>query len=198
MTIEETIYRKRLRRTKIDARDSLTPEQREKSSRQAVERILAFEGFRQAKTVLLYRAIRGELRLEVLESAPEAEGKRFLYPLCVNNTEMVAMLPEGEEAWQPGYFGIMEPVRERSKLIPPEEIDLVLCPCVAFDESCNRMGMGAGFYDRYLVQCTNAVIATVAFEVQKVPDLPTAPWDRPMDLVFTEEKTYFRHKSGRC
>ena len=146
--------------------------------------------FRSAKTVLLYRATRGELRLDALEAAPEAVGKRLVYPRCVSGTEMIALLPRGEDAWASGSFGIPEPVPERSEPIPPEDIDLVICPGTAFDEACNRMGMGAGFYDRYLEKCVNAHIIMAAFECQKAAQVPVGTWDRPMEMIFTEKAVY--------
>ena len=189
------LYRKWLRKSRIKARDSLTPQAREERSARIACRIAASEEFQKARTVLLYRAARGEVRLEALESAPEAQGKRLLFPLCTSATEMVALLPQGEDAWKSGYCGILEPVLEKSQLIPPEEIDLVLCPCTVFDERCQRMGMGAGFYDRYLLRCTNAHIASVAFEAQKALEVPADPWDQPMELTFTEEAVYRRGPS---
>ena len=185
--------RKELRQSKIQARNSLSPEERERLSAVISERIAASEVFQRAKTVLIYRATKGEVRLDALEKADEAAGKRLVYPLCISDSEMISLLPEDENAWKPGYFGIMEPVREKSAEIPPEEIDLVICPCTVFDENCGRMGMGAGFYDRYLAKCVNAHIAAVAFEVQKADSIPMEPWDKPMEMVFTEAGTYYKN-----
>lgn len=184
--------RKELRKSKIQARNSLSPEERERLSAIISDRIASSEIFKKSKTVLIYRATKGEVRLDALEKADEAAGKRLVYPLCVSDSEMISLLPEDENAWKPGYFGIMEPVREKSAEIPPEEIDLVICPCTAFDEDCGRMGMGAGFYDRYLAKCVNAQIAAVAFEVQKADSIPMEPWDKPMEMVFTEAGTYYK------
>ena len=134
--------------------------------------------------------------MEALEKYLKSQGKRVAYPLCVSGTEMTARLPHGEDAWTEGRYGIPEPFRERSEEIPPEELDLVVCPCTAFDEACRRMGMGAGFYDRYLKGCVNAAVIAVAFECQKNAQLPAAPWDRPMDLIATENGVY-RRKAGK-
>ena len=185
--------RKELRKSKIQARNSLSPEDRERLSAIISEKIATSEVFQRAKTVLIYRATKGEVRLDALEKADEAAGKRLVYPLCISDSEMISLLPEDENAWKPGYFGIMEPVREKSEEISPEEIDLVICPCTAFDENCGRMGMGAGFYDRYLQKCVNAHIAAVAFEVQKADCIPMEPWDKPMEMVFTEAGTYYKN-----
>lgn len=186
------VYREWLRRKKIRARDSLSAEERAALSRRLVENILSLPEFKQAKTVLLYRAVRGEARLGALETAAEAAEKRLLYPLCTDGKEMIALRPYDETAWAKGYCGIDEPVRERSERIGPEDIDLVICPCTAFDESCARMGMGAGFYDRYLEKCVNANIIAAAFECQKAARIPAAPWDRPMEAVVTEGAVYRR------
>ena len=52
------------------------------------------------------------------------------------------------------------------------------------------MGMGGGFYDRFLPQCVHAAVFAVAFEVQKAKVLPAEAWDVPMDIVFTENAAY--------
>ena len=196
--------RQNLRKSRIAARDALSAEERDRLSKSIVSCILASPVFRQAKTILIYKGIRGEVRLEALEeavgigaagSSEEAEHadfaeKRLVYPLCISKTEMIALEPLGEDSWKDGYCGIQEPVREKSVEILPEEIDLVICPCTVFDEAGGRMGMGAGFYDRYLPRCTNAHIVAVAFEAQKADCVPMEPWDRPMEMVFTEKAVY--------
>ncbi len=187
-----------LRKEKIRARDGLTAAERETLSARISRRILDSEAYRRAETLLIYRGVRGEVRLDVLEKAASADGKRLAYPLCTGPGEMVALAadPQDEDAWTKGAYGILEPVRERTEEIPPERIDLVICPCTVFDEACGRMGMGAGYYDRYLPKCTAAVIAAAAFEAQKAVRVPMEPWDRSMDLVFTESRIYRNQRCG--
>lgn len=176
---------KRLRLLGIEARDSLTKTERRELSGRAVQNILASPEFAAAKTVMLYRAIRGELDLSALaELAPD---KTYLYPLCVSGTEMIALHP-GKGAWKKGYCGIEEPDPEYSELVEPEQIDMLICPCTAFDESGGRIGMGAGFYDRYLPKCVNACKTAAAFEVQRAENIPMGSWDQPMKLIYTEAR----------
>ena len=182
-----TEERRALRKALILARNSLTPVERAEKSARAVELLAQSEAFRAARNVMIYDHVGGELSLDSLLTHPAAAGKRFCYPLCVSRTEMIAMIPG---AWKPGAYGIREPVRELSQEIPPEELDLVVCPGTGFDPACNRMGMGGGYYDRYLPRCVNARIVLVAFEAQKVPALPVDPWDRPVEQVFTEAAVY--------
>lgn len=180
-----------LRREKILARQALTEEERLLSSHRIVERLEALPEYKKAETVLAYRAVKGEADLSGLSN------KRLAYPLCISNTEMIALVPVDIEAWHKGYCGIPEPIRERSFEIAPEEIDLVLCPCTVFDENCRRMGMGMGFYDRFLPKCKNAAIIAVAFEVQKAGRIPAQSWDAAMDAVVTERAVYWRENIER-
>lgn len=183
--MEKRMEIKRLRLLGIEARNSLSKNEREELSQRAVENILASPEFAAAKTVMLYRAIRGELDLSALaELAPD---KIYLYPLCVSSTEMIALHP-GEGAWKRGYCGIEEPVPENSDLVGPEEIDMLICPCTAFDEAGGRIGMGAGFYDRYLPKCVNACKSAAAFEAQRAERIPMGSWDQAMELVYTEKR----------
>lgn len=191
------VYRKWLRIRGIEARDSLSSAERERLSAKLVENLLALPEFLRAKTVLIYRATRGEARLDALLAAPEAQGKRFSYPLCVSKTEMLARVPRGEGGWKRGAYGIWEPVLEQSDPVLPEEIDLVICPCTAFDEACSRLGMGGGYYDRFLPRCVNARIAAAAFSCQQAKRIPAASWDVPMDLVVTEKAVYRRDGAKR-
>ncbi len=187
--------RNKLRKSKIQARDNLTSAQRDKFSQQIVKKILLSDAYQKAQNIMIYRAVKGEVDLHTLEAAAKKDGKALYYPLCISKTEMIALspkeqLPEGQTAWNKGAFGIMEPVRENSIEIAPEELDMVICPCTIFDDQGGRMGMGAGYYDRYLTKCTKAYVTAVAFEVQKTERVPMEEWDIRMDMVFTERDVY--------
>ena len=186
--MEENAERKQQRSAGVAGREALSREERDALSGKIVARILTSDWWKTADTVLAYRAVKGEVSLEGLIPAARAEGKRLLYPLCLGPGEMIALLP-GEDAWKKGAFGILEPIREKSVEISPESIDLLLCPCTAFDEEGRRMGMGGGYYDRFLPRCRGH-IAAVAFEAQKCERIAAEDWDVPMERVYTEAGEY--------
>lgn len=186
--MDKSELRKVIRKEKIKARNELGAEERLKLSKIISDNVLSLPVFKAATNIMIYRAVKGEVSLKFLEE--NAYGKNLFYPLCISDTEMIALHPEGESAWHPGFKDIPEPVRELSKEIDPSKLDLIICPLSAFDNECNRMGMGAGFYDRFLPKCKNAKIIGVAFEVQREESLPIDPWDKPMDAVITEGRLY--------
>ena len=183
-----------LRKKGIAGRDSLERESRLEKSRRIVHKIILSEEYKNANTIMIYKAIRGEVRLELLEEVAKRQGKTLAYPLCLGEGIMIALHPENEEAWKKGSFGICEPVREKSLEISPEKMDLIICPCTVFDEDCNRIGMGGGYYDRYLPLCTNAHVISVAFDAQKADHIPLESWDYSMEKTYTESTIYVRKK----
>jgi len=95
--------------------------------------------------------------------------------------------------WEPdselasGELGILEPAARDAT--PPGDLDLVLVPLVAWDPQGHRLGMGAGYYDRYLGSVmgqSRPVRAGVAYSVQRSDSLPTDDWDVPLHSILTE------------
>ena len=194
--LDKATARKALRKEKIAAREALSPEERAEKSRAICANILQTPEYAKAKTVFIYKFVKGEVQLTALEEAnealPAAERKTFLYPLCVEARQMLAIEPGsadmGSDAWKKGAFGIPEPVLEMGRVIPPEDIDLVVSPCSSFDESGMRLGMGGGYYDRYLPKCTKADVMLVAYGCQGCEAVPAEPWDVPVPCIVTEER----------
>ena len=183
------VYRSWLRKTMRAIRAQMMPMRCGFLSDRVVRHIRELPAFQRAKTVMLYRAVRGEVRLQALEA--DSGGKRLVYPRCADDGTLEVLRPLDRDAWSQGLYGIEEPDPARSERIDLREIDLVLCPCTAFDEQGNRLGMGGGYYDRFLPICENAYRTAVAFSFQKTAALPAEPWDSPMDAAVTEEGVYY-------
>jgi 5-formyltetrahydrofolate cyclo-ligase len=72
-------------------------------------------------------------------------------------------------------------------LVDPAQIDLVLVPGVAFDRWGNRLGYGAGFYDRlFLRLLPSALRVACVHDALLVDRVPAEPHDAPVDLLITE------------
>ena len=156
------------RRAGIMARRGLPQAERAAANAAICARLLAMPCFQKAENLLLYAAFGGEVNLAGLAEQAARLGKTVAYPVCGENFTLTAAVP-GPDGWEVGAYGIRTPVLERAALIRPEALDLVLVPCTAFDAACRRVGMGKGYYDRYLPGCTRAVKIGAAFEAQRVP-----------------------------
>ena len=188
MTLEEE--KQAQRRQGVAARRALTDAERAAANGALCAALEALPVWQKAKTILAYAACGGEADLSVLLETAARAGKEIAYPLCGAGYTMEAAQPLGPEGWEVGMYGIRTPIPEKSCFLPPEQLDLILVPCTAFDETCRRVGMGKGYYDRYLLRCPRAFKLGIAFEVQKTARAAVEPHDQRLDGFMTERSFY--------
>jgi 5-formyltetrahydrofolate cyclo-ligase len=84
-------------------------------------------------------------------------------------------------------FRVMEPIGNE---IPAhaEDVGVVIVPMLAFDRKGNRLGYGAGYYDRFLEENPHIFKIGLAFSCQETPALPSDSHDIRMDLIITEDE----------
>ena len=172
------------RRKASGRRRLLTPEEKEEKSRKICETLLSLPEVQKAKTFFSYMALADEVDLSYFHQKMEEEGKRIAFPITLGGGEMCAAIPAKEDGWTVGSYGIRTPVREKAEILSEEEIDVILVPCVAFDREGNRIGHGAGYYDRCDLLKTKTVL--VAFESQHITRICTEDTDIRVPLVVTE------------
>ena len=154
-------------------------------SERACGRILALEAYKAARTVMCYHSTPGEVDTLKLIERMRADGKAVCLPKIIAKGVLEA---RRADRVVPGPYGIPAP---EGPLVPPEEIDLIVVPGLAFDRDCHRLGQGGGYYDRYLPDCRGAT-AGLAFECQMADELPLEAHDVQLDYVATEKALYHR------
>lgn len=180
----------RLRKLALSKRENLSETERKEFSEAIAKRLLSLSEIEKADIIMCYRSFRSEAdTAEIVENLFQL-GKTLCFPVCEKAGIMHAFSPIDENSWITGKMGIMEPDREKSRLIAPENIELLICPIVAFDDQKNRIGYGGGYYDRYLPRCEKAVKIGIAFEAQRMEKIYPDQYDRAMDIIVTEEKVY--------
>ena len=84
-------------------------------------------------------------------------------------------------------YGIPEPKNTNKTFIP----DIILVPLVAYDQKLNRLGYGAGYYDRVLkkISLHKKIIAIgIGFSFQKCANIPINKNDYALDYILNEKK----------
>ena len=83
-----------------------------------------------------------------------------------------------------GPFGLKQPADDTGVVAP----DIILTPLLGFDRLGNRLGQGAGHYDRAFAAHPDAWRIGVAWSVQQVALLQPDPWDVPLHAIATEQE----------
>ena len=189
MTGKEVIDKKQQRRLAIESRRALTHKERDEKSRAICDLLIKQikdPRYSEVRTIFSYRGTWDEVNVDAFNDWAERQGYRVAYPISLPKGIMKAAVPAEENAWHRAAYGILEPVMENSKILEPGDIDLVIVPCVAFDEYGNRCGHGAGYYDRFMEYMPPESLIMVAFEAQKMEALVTEETDIPVSTIVTE------------
>ena len=177
-----------LRQLILDLIKGQKEEVRLSKSRVILEKVTALPVFKNARTILCYASFRGEVDTFALMQRAMALKKRVALPLVRKEEQhIVPMLIKSLTELRPGPYGIQEPSDLPENRLNAEELDLVVVPGVAFDRCNNRLGRGAGYYDRFLSELpvTTPTIG-LAYDLQVVDAITgMQSHDRPVSLVIT-------------
>lgn len=171
---------------------ALDAAQRESFSRLACEQLMGLAAFAKAACILGYRAMPHECDPAHALAWARAQGACVAYPRCVGERDLELYVPEDENAFLRGRYGIWEPDPARCARVEAAELECIVVPGLAFDAACMRLGQGAGYYDTLLAK-GRVFAAAIAFPFQVVEAVPTEAHDRPADAVAAASAGLFLH-----
>ena len=183
-----------LRRRMLACRRALSVEERASRSAVITEKLLSLDAVQKAWTVFAYAAMEDEVQTELLIASLLDRGKRVAIPLVIGKRSMEAALVPSMDALETGAYGILTVRAERREILPPQEIDCVIVPGVAFGLDGSRLGMGGGYYDAFLPKAERAVRVAAAFQCQISEDIPSFPYDCGVDWIVTEQGVFRANK----
>ena len=183
-----------LRRRMLACRRALSVEERSSRSAAITEKLLSLDAVQKARTVFAYAAMEDEVQTEPLIASLLDRGKRVAIPLVIGKRSMEAALVPSMDALETGAYGILTVRAEQREILPPQEIDCVIVPGVAFGLDGSRLGMGGGYYDAFLPRAERAVRVAAAFQCQISEDIPSLPYDCGVDWIVTEQGVFRANK----
>jgi len=173
-------------------RDALPPAEIAARSKIIEGCLFAFDPFAAARTVMFYISFRSEVYTGGMIRRALDTGKRVAIPV-VRTSDRIMFASEIKDPGAelaPGAFGIPAPKPEFIRPVPPDEIDFVALPGLAFDRRGNRIGYGGGFYDVFAALLRpDAALAALAFSFQIYDEIPASERDRKVHAVITDAET---------
>ena len=151
----------------------------ERKSRMIAEQFWQLPAIGKARSILFYASMPGEVdTLAMIEKAIFL-GKRVALPIVEKNKgKLIPTVILSMEDVHKGTYGIAEPHSDPDKALALKDIDAVIVPGLAFDRCNNRLGRGAGYYDRFLSTLPKTVTTVgLAFDFQLTESLPTEAHD---------------------
>lgn len=190
--------RQLLRRELQSRRAGLSPGEQAMATAAIVHQLLRWPAFRRAQRIASYYSVASEVCTREINGWLENSSKQLYLP-CLPVHRLGRLLFREvtvQTQWCMNAYRIPEPKPSRTAAptVNPTFIDVILVPLVGFDELGNRMGMGAGFYDRSLAFRRSRQVwqhprlVGLAYACQQVDRLPTQSWDVPLDVIITEQR----------
>lgn len=201
---------------------AMSTEEIERKSRDAAHRLLELPKIRETQGGNAFCFLSMEKEIQTMQMI-ETLQTRFMYDVSVPNIlskedslmealllpnpfndQILTTLPKDD--WNIPIIHRVT-VGEDANVVYPEDIDVVVCPGLIFDETCNRCGQGRGFYDKYLTvidESRNIVgkgpsfKVAVAFDDQVLPGderVPSTPMDVQLDCIVTDSRTIYNNPS---
>lgn len=190
MIMEEPllIYKKKeLRKKMLALRRALSTDETDKMAMCLRANIVSLPQYKKANRIMAFLAMRGESNLDLLIGQALADEKEIYIPVCLPERQMGAGRLFSMSGFTKGPLGLRN-LPAPYTMIAPEDLDLVLVPAVACGVDGTRLGMGAGYYDRYLERVSLEKRVSVLWDFQVMDSVPNGIYDKYISKIVTEKR----------
>jgi 5-formyltetrahydrofolate cyclo-ligase len=175
-----------IRQLALEKRNALSEADKKTKSDEISKLLESLELFQNATNILAYFSHHKEVdTLSLLRKWMHE--KSFFLPRLTSESSFLALPISSFDELEMNRYGIPEPPipsgeEERASL------DLIIVPGVAFDRRGNRIGMGKGYYDRFLAGQKKVPKVALAYSEQVLDSVPKEPYDESIDMIITENE----------
>ena len=183
------LEKQRLREERLAAREALSEQERIVLDDLITHKLLATSEYAEATTVLTYVSVSSEVSTRMFIECALRDGKTVAVPRCLPGhcLEFVAIASLEQLVAAP--FNLLEPVKELPALTEEQKNNSIcIVPALLVDTKGDRLGYGAGFYDRFLSTYPGKKICLAYQQNLSRTMLPHTEFDVAVDLVITESE----------
>jgi len=150
-------------------------------SKSILVKIKTLDVFISAKNIMLFYPLENEINLLPLL---KTEDKNFFLPRMTENKSLECCPFSLEDELIEKKFCVKEPL---TKACSKCDVDLIIAPALCVDYKGNRLGYGAGFYDRFFedINCTKIVPISDTLILENIP---TDAFDKKIDIIISEKR----------
>ncbi len=197
MSEQNSQQKAEIRRQVLAKLAAMSDEQRHEESVAACSRLTALEVFQHASVVMLYMPLASEVDLTPVAIRCFQTGKTVCVPRVDwkrRDMEPVEVTSFDDHVMEVDEHGVRMP--RGGAPIPPNLLDLVVVPGLAFDARGHRLGRGGGYYDRFLGRLRRtAATVGLGFDVQITDEVPVDDGDVSVDIVVTDRRVAHARRS---
>jgi len=187
---EQREKKKELRAYYLAARKKLDDALRVEKSATITDHLCKFDKVKNATMIMLYINMGAEVITRTVITSLLKEGKRIIVPYCASggNNLGIAEIKDLENDIIIGEHGVPEPNEGLRTSFFKSDLQVIVCPGVAFDRQGGRLGRGKGYYDSFLHEVRGKIpIIGLAYDCQVMEEnMPFEYHDVSMDHVITE------------
>ena len=177
--------KKELRKELLQSRVDLEQQSYSLLSEQLVQHLSSWVQTQKCRNIFFYWPHRNEPYLTPLTRILGSSYQFFL-PVIKKKKQMDFYLWKEGDSLRQNIYGISEPVIEEKEAKDPDDSTIVLVPCVGLDIKGNRLGTGAGYYDRFFNRFPSLCKVGVVFSKQFVKEIPAEEKDVRVNYIITE------------
>jgi 5-formyltetrahydrofolate cyclo-ligase len=181
-----------LRKKAGSLRDALSPSERAGKSGLIGQRLAELPEFKGASQALFYVSFKSEVDTAPMREMARSLGKTVAVPRSeAPGRRLIFQTLHSDGELEPGPYGVLQPRHDIEKIADFELPSVVIVPGLAFDPEGNRLGWGAGYYDRFLAgEGAGLPSIGLAFDCQVMEQLPRGPHDVPVNFLITESRIF--------
>lgn len=153
-------------------------------------KILKSDLYKNSKIIMGFLSFGNEVNIDKILIQALKDGKTVCVPEILNKTDLAAIKLIDMETLVLGKFNIRSVNPKNQINIDPKSIDLVLVSGLGFDKKGNRIGLGAGYYDRFIIKALNGIVLGVSFSNHLIDFIPVEKNDVSMDYLVTEKELF--------